>query len=109
MDVKKEKKKAFKKAKRRYLQPWKGLSGAFVFLAVFSLLLSLLVGMFDNTIAIITGDRFWALENEDPNAIYYSGDYKTTAERLEAGAKVGYQTELEGATLLMNENDALPL
>ena len=107
--IKKEKKKAFKKAKRRYLQPWKGLSGAFVFLAVFSLLLSLLVGMFDNTIAIITGDKFWALENEDPNAIYYSGDYKTTAERLEAGAKVVYQTELEGATLLMNENDALPL
>ena len=109
MAIKKEKKKAFKKAKRRYLQPWKGLSGAFVFLAAFSLLLSLVVGMADNTLAIITGDKFWVLENEDPNAIYYSGDYKTTAERLEAGAKVVYQTELEGATLLMNENDALPL
>ena len=107
--LKKAKKKAYKKAKRKALQPWKGLSGTFVFLAVFSLLLSLLVGMVDNTLAIITGDKFWVLENEDPNAIYYSGDYKTTAERLEAGAKVVYQTELEGATLLMNENDALPL
>ena len=107
--IKKEKKKAYKKAKRKALQPWKGLSVAFVFIAAISLLLSLLVGMFDNTIAIITGDKFWVLENEDPNAIYYSGDYKTTAERLEAGAKVVYQTELEGATLLMNENDALPL
>ena len=107
--LKKAKKKAYKKAKRKALQPWKGLSVAFVFIAAISLLLSLLVGMFDNTIAIITGDKFWVLENEDPNAIYYSGDYKTTAERLEAGAKVVYQTELEGATLLMNENDALPL
>ena len=85
--LKKAKKKAYKKAKRKALQPWKGLSGAFVFLAVFSLLLSLLVGMFDNTIAIITGDKFWVLENEDPNAIYYSGDYKTTAKDLRRAQK----------------------
>lgn len=105
----KARKKAYKKAKRKMIQPWKSFSTFFTIMAVLSILLSVIVGMFDNTIAIITGDKFWELINEDPNAIYFSGDYDSTADRLAAGSKVVYQTELEGATLLMNENTALPL
>lgn len=53
----------------------------------------MVVNMADNTIAIVAGDNFWTLKNEDTSAVYYSGDYTTTEERLAAGADVVYQTE----------------
>lgn len=102
-------KKAYKKAKRKAVGLWKGLTIFFCILSILMMPVAMIAGMFDNTFAIITGDRFWELENEDPSAVYYSGDYATTEERLTAGNEVVYQTEAEAATLLMNENNALPL
>lgn len=106
---KKTQKKAYKKAKRKAIRPWKCLTILFCILSLLMIPVSMIAGMFDNTFAIITGDRFWSLENEDTSAIYYTGDFATTEERLAAGADVIYQTEAEAATLLMNENNALPL
>ena len=105
----KTRKKAYKKAKRKYVQPWKALSQFFAFLMVIMVLVCFIANMADNTFAIIAGDTFWELENPDENAIYFDGDYATTEERLTAGAEVVYRTEAEGATLLVNENNALPL
>lgn len=102
-------KKAYKKAKRKYVQPWKAISIVSCILLALVIPLSAIAEMFDNTFAIISGDSFWELENEDENAVYYKGDYGSTEERLAAGREVVYRTEAEGATLLMNENDALPL
>ena len=65
--------------------------------------------MFDNTMTLFLGGTFWELENADKDAIYYEGDYKTEEERTEKGAELVKQVEAEGASLLMNENDALPL
>lgn len=111
-ELRKEKraqKKAYKKAKRKAVGLWKGLTILFCILSILMMPVAMIAGMFDNTFAIITGDQFWKLENEDPSAVYYSGDYATTEERLTAGNDVVYQTEAEAATLLMNENNALPL
>ena len=105
----KAQKKAYKKARRKYTQPWKILSVIMAISALLIQLVGVIAGMADNTFAIITGEKFWTLENEDPNAVYYKGDYATTEERLAAGADVVYQTEAEAATLLMNESNALPL
>ena len=105
----KAQKKAYKKARRKYTQPWKTLSVIMAISALLIQLVGVIAGMADNTFAIITGEKFWTLENEDPNAVYYKGDYATTEERLAAGADVVYQTEAEAATLLMNESNALPL
>ena len=71
--------------------------------------LNVVLRMFDNTLAVmVAGSKFWELENEDPNAIYYKGDYASEADRLAAGLDLCYQVEAEGAALLLN-NGALPL
>ncbi len=104
----KQLRKAYKKAKRKTVTLWKSFGILFL---VFALLLSVgsvVVSMFDNTMAAIVGGRFWDVINEDPNANYYTMDFATDAERLDAGAKICYQVEAEGAALLMN-NGALPL
>ncbi len=70
---------------------------------------NVVVRMFDNTLALLfAGNSFWELENEDPNAVYFPGEYESQEQRLEAGVELCYQVEAEGAALLLN-NDALPL
>ncbi len=104
----KQLKKASKKAKRKHVTLWKTLG---IFFLVLSLLLtagSVVVKMFDNTMAAMMGGRFWDVINEDPNAAYFEQDFKTNEERLSAGKDICYQVEAEGAVLLMN-NGALPL
>ena len=44
--------------------------------------------MFDNTIALFVGGTFWEVENEDPSAQYYVGDFATEEERVAAGAEL---------------------
>ena len=65
--------------------------------------------MFDNTVVLFAGGTFWELVNADPNAIYYESEFETEAERNAAGAQLVYQVEAEGAALLTNVNNALPL
>ena len=85
------------------------ISTILVVLFVIMIPVNVVVRMFDNTIALlIAGNSFWELENEDPNAIYFKGEYNSQEERLEAGNKLCYDVEAEGAALLLN-NGALPL
>lgn len=106
---KKAMKKAFKKAKRKFIQPWKALSIFTSILLVIALLGTFVINRADNTMAIVSGGTYWELENEDESAVYYEGDYATTEERIAAGKEIVYQTEAEGAALLVNDNNALPL
>ncbi|MBQ4559076.1 MAG: glycoside hydrolase family 3 C-terminal domain-containing protein [Tyzzerella sp.] len=106
---KKAQKKAFKKARRRARRPWKFLTLFSAPLAVILIIATVVVTMFDNTMALFVGGTFWELENADAEAVYYEGDYKTEEERTKAGAELVKQVEAEGASLLMNENKALPL
>ena len=104
----KQAKKACKRAKRRTVTLWKSLT---IFFLVFTLLLSgasVGLGLFDNTLAAFTGDTFWEVENEDPNANYYEMDFATQEEMNARGDALCYLVEAEGAALLMN-NGALPL
>ena len=104
----KQAKKACKKAKRKHVTLWKTLGILFL---VFAIVLSAATGvvkLFDNTMAAMMGGRFWDVIDEDPNAQYFKEDFQSDAARLDAGAKICYQVEAEGAALLMN-NGALPL
>ncbi len=101
-------KKASKRVKRKKVALWKTLGILFLVVAIIMTPLYIVAGMFDNALAAFMGGSFWEVENEDPNANYYELDFATDAERLDAGAEICYQTEAEGAALLMN-NGALPL
>lgn len=106
---KKLRKKSFKKAKRKAIRPWPFFSGLFLVLTVILLVVSIVVSMFDNTIALLLkGNTFWELQNEDANAVYYESKYESQEDRLEAGLKLCYEVESEGAALLLN-NGALPV
>ena len=105
---KKSLKKAYKKAKRKTILPWKTVT---IIALVFSLILvplSVALSMFDNTLAAFVGGSFWELENEDPNANYFELDFSSNGEMYSKGDELCYQVEAEGAALLMN-NGALPL
>lgn len=106
---KKAQKKAFKKARRKARRPWKFLTILSAPLAIIFTALLIVVSMFDNTVALFVGGTFWKLENEDSGAIYYESDFKSEAERLEKGSELVKQVEGEGAALLTNVENALPL
>ena len=87
----------------------KGLAVFMIVLLVIMIPVNIVINMFDNTISLlIPGNRFWELKGEDPNAVYFSGDYASEADRIAAGKELCYQLEAEGAVLLTN-NGALPL
>ena len=105
----KTRKKAYRRAKHRAIRPWKGLSIVSAILAVLLLSVYGVLDMFDNTLALFVGGTFWELENEDKEAQYYTSDFDSEEELTEYGTKIARQVEAEGAALLMNENQALPL
>ena len=102
-------KKAYKRAKRRLVTPWKVLTILFLIVTLLMGVASTVLNMFDNTMALFLGDSFWELENEDPNATYFESDFATQEERVEKGWELVKQVEAEGAALLKNEGAALPL
>ncbi len=102
-------KKAYHKARRKAVRPWKGLSVFSGIVAVIMIPVLIVLSMFDNTIAAFVGGTFWELENSDEDAIYFEGDFSSVEEMTEYGLELCQMVEAEGATLLMNENNALPL
>ncbi len=105
----KAKKKAYKKAKHRAIRPWKGMS---IFSGIFGVVFTVafvFCSMFDNTLAAFQGGTFWKLENKDENAQYYTSDYDSVEDMVAYGEQLCREIEAEGASLLMNENNALPL
>jgi len=105
----KARKKAFKKARSKATRPWKWLTWISAPLAIILTAATIVVGMFDNTFALFVGGTFWEVENEDPNAIQYKGEFATEEERNKAGAELVKQVEAEGASLLTNNENGLPL
>lgn len=113
MDEKKKefkaRKKAYNKARRKTIRPWKGLTFLSAVVAIIMIPLTVVLSMFDNTVAAFVGGSFWKLENEDANAQYFTSDFETAEEMTDYGLEVCKQVEAEGAALLLNENHALPL
>ena len=102
-------KKAYKKTKRKHITLWKVLTILCAIVMVISVPLSVLAAKFDNTMAARFGGSFWELENEDTNAQYYTSDFNSAEEMVNYGLALTQQVEAEGAALLMNNNNALPL
>ena len=113
MDEKKKeykaRKKAYNKARRKAIRPWKGLTFLSAVIAIIMIPLTVVLSMFDNTVAAFVGGSFWELKNEDASAQYFTSDFETAEEMTEYGIEICKQVEAEGAALLLNENQALPL
>ena len=95
-------KKQCKRAKRGYVTLWKTFGILFLVLTLLCAPLCLVVKAADNAIAAEFGGTFWKLKNRDESAIYYQTDDLDTQE-------LSYQVMAEGAVLLKNDNNALPL
>lgn len=106
---KKVRKKAYRKARRKATRPWKGLTFFSGIISIVLIPILVFLSMFDNTVAAFVGGSFWKLKNEDKNAVYYESDFETTEEMNQYGLELCETVEEEGAALLMNENNALPL
>lgn len=113
MDEKKKeykaRKKAYNKARRKAIRPWKGLTFLSAVIAIIMIPLTVVLSMFDNTVAAFVGGSFWELKNEDASAQYFTSDFESAEEMTEYGIEICKQVEAEGAALLLNENQALPL
>lgn len=70
-------KKEYKRARRKSHGLWKFLTWFCGILAVILTVAMVIVSTFDNTLALVTGGSFWKLENEDPDAQYYTPEYVT--------------------------------
>ena len=101
--------KAFRKARRRAIRPWKGLSITCAIFSVIFVALYSVLNVFDNSVAVFVGGTFWDLKNEDENAQYFTSDFESTQDMVDYGLELAEEVEAEGAALLMNENAALPL
>lgn len=105
----KERKKVYNKARRKATRPWKGLTFLSAVVAIIMIPAIVILSMFDNTVAAFVGGTFWQLENPDQHAEYFHPDFETAEEMTEYGLAICQAVEAEGAALLMNENNALPL
>lgn len=105
----KARKKAYNKARRRAIRPWKGLTFLSAVVAIIMIPMTVILTTFDNTVAAFVGGTFWELKNADENAVYFESDFSSVEEMNEYGLKLCETVEAEGAVLLFNENSALPL
>lgn len=102
-------KRLHKIEKRKFLSPWKPLAIVGFILAAGFAAGTILVSMADNALAVFVSGKMMTLKNEDENAIYYPADFDTDEEMLVYGKMISQQVESEGAILLRNKNNALPL
>ena len=105
----KARKKEYKRARRRATRPWKILTILSAPVTVILIVLAVFCTIFDNSISIFVGGTFNNIKNKDENAIYHKMDFDSQEEMVHYGENLCKQVEAEGAALLMNENNALPL
>ena len=103
-----QEKKAYKKAKRKLVLPWKTLTIVMLILSLIMTPVTFALNLFDNTVMALVGGSFWELENEDPHAQYFKSDFDNEDDMIAYGLDLCRQVEAEGAALLVN-NGALPL
>ncbi len=101
-------KKQWKKKRGHARNPWRTLAIVSGVLAGVCLIAGACCYYFGNTLALYLGLDFQEVVNGDESVKYYSLDYSNDA-LVDKGEEVCYNLEAEGASLLKNDNEALPL
>ena len=70
--------------------------------------LSKILTSFDNTVAAFVGGTFWELQNEDPNAQYFTSDFTSAEEMVDYGLVLCQQVEAEGVAQPLSSIDKCP-
>ena len=96
------------KKPKKHKSPWKVLTILAVAATLGFGMASVVASAVDNALSVFVPGKLAKLENEDINAVYYQADF-TGEEMLAYGKMISEQVEAEGAILLQNENEALPL
>lgn len=106
-----QEKKQWKKGLKRAKRPYKGLAVTTGILSVLMFGTSAIASFVPNAFTILTGGTTGKIIDGDDSAIYYGvdQDLATKEARVKYENALVEQIEAEGATLLMNKNDTLPL
>lgn len=109
----KKQRKQYKKGKKkatRLPRMLGTLSGVFTVILAIVLVL---VNLFDQTFYVLTASSYYEVKrgakSAEVDAQYYKSSFISDAERRSYGAVICQQLEEEGAVLLKNQGDALPL
>lgn len=105
----KSRKKAWKKAKRRVALPAKILCFVLPVIFIATGIALYCFNWFPMTFDLVTGSNRNGISNADESAQYFTSDFATDEERVAYGKALSEKVEAEGATLLRNTDDALPL
>lgn len=104
-----QEKKRLRKAKKKAVRPWSILTGISLPLAMISIIAMIVATVFDNTVAIFFGGSFWQLKNASGDAQYFQPRFRDWEDNEEYGRSIAEQVEAEGAALLYNREETLPL
>lgn len=105
----KEAKKKLRKAKRKAVRPFKGLTIFSIPLLVIAIALLIVAMVFDNSVAIFMGGTFWRLDDAHKDAQYFEAGLDDEKSDTHYAEMIAEQVEAEGAALLYNKDHALPL
>lgn len=105
----KEEKKREKQEKKKIMKHSTGLSVLFGVLSVVCVILLVVTTLFEQTFYILAGTRYAKIENYAEDVQYFPSDFADSEERDAYGNQLVRRLEEEGAVLLKNEEDCLPL
>ena len=103
------KKRQLKREKRKVMKHATGLSVFLGILSALCILLTVITGVFDQTFYVITKTNYARVNDTSEDAVYFGSDFSDDEERRDYGKELVSRLEEEGAVLLKNENQCLPL
>lgn len=103
-----KKQRQLNKSYKKHKSPWKVLTVLAMVGTLGFGMATIVAGAVDNALSVFVSGKLANLENEDVNAVYYQADFEGE-EMLAYGKMISEQVEAEGAILLQNKNEALPL
>ena len=102
-------KKKWNKARRKATRGLKGLAITCAVLAVIFGALLYVIDWMPKFFRLLLTSSDYTVTNTDDSAVYYESAFETDEERVAAGVEVAEEVAAEGITLLLNEDDVLPL